>query len=84
MAGNIYKNHFINSYVDLSRDKIWCIGQNCNNYIVLKDMSTKIVRCDCGVEVCFICREQPHAPASCDQVKNSLNIKGKRMDQEIS
>eukprot|EP00163_Fabomonas_tropica_P013810 TRINITY_DN253_c0_g1_i7.p1 TRINITY_DN253_c0_g1~~TRINITY_DN253_c0_g1_i7.p1 ORF type:complete len:452 (+),score=71.95 TRINITY_DN253_c0_g1_i7:146-1501(+) len=47
----------------------WCPAPGCSKAIRITEDSSNVVSCQCGLEFCFGCSEQPHPPATCDQVR---------------
>uniref|UniRef100_A0A1I7T1J0 RBR-type E3 ubiquitin transferase n=1 Tax=Caenorhabditis tropicalis TaxID=1561998 RepID=A0A1I7T1J0_9PELO len=57
-----------NDFVDRSPNIVWCPSKDCQ--LAVKSDSFDTVECRCGLLFCFRCRLDPHAPATCIQVRN--------------
>lgn len=69
----VQQQYFIQkSFVDDSTDKIWCPTPNCGLAVDTRDASSKFVCCASGHHFCAECRQEAHAPASCETVKKWL------------
>ncbi|CAL2034212.1 unnamed protein product [Caenorhabditis brenneri] len=61
-----YQKLVVNSYVENTSNLTWC-RKKCGN--ALKRKGSNTVTCTCGSRFCFQCKQDPHAPASCEQMQ---------------
>jgi ariadne-1 len=66
-----YERFVARSFVESSRNLRWCPAPRCER-IVRSSGSPENVLCLCGFKFCFQCNQEPHAPASCSQVRSWL------------
>jgi ariadne-1 len=62
-----YERFVVRSFVEHSKSLRWCSAPKCERVIRARG-NPKTVICSCGYKFCFKCNEEPHAPASCQQV----------------
>jgi ariadne-1 len=64
-----YVRFVTKSFVEDNNNCTWCPAPNCGNAITADMVQGKIVSCTCGYRFCFTCKNEAHAPASCDEVR---------------
>jgi len=68
-----YCDFLSNKYVATSRETRWCPGKNCGNAVSCTIVGPfRAASCVCGVEICWDCNKEFHAPLSC---ANALSLK---------
>lgn len=63
-----YEHFLLNAYVEETRSLMWCPSPGCG-LVVHPTGNQKFAQCTKGHTFCTYCREEFHAPASCDVVK---------------
>eukprot|EP00736_Rhodelphis_marinus_P008033 Rmarinus@m.19485 len=66
-----YQRFLAKSFVERNEKVQWCPAVDCNCCIkcnVDVPKCTTPVLCNCGNEFCFVCSEEAHLPASCEDV----------------
>ncbi|KAJ5076673.1 intein-containing e3 ubiquitin-protein ligase ari5-related precursor [Anaeramoeba ignava] len=57
------------SFVEENPDVKWCPAPGCGRAVHPSQVQFHMVKCDCGHRYCFECQEEPHGPATCQQVE---------------
>jgi len=78
--GNQYKTFKKNIILNQNPNLRWCLRPGCGKYIVGNSNSKKVV-CECGAEICFLCRNEYHPKRTCEDMldksyKDYLKLKG--------
>jgi ariadne-1 len=62
-----YWSNFVKSFTDENRQITWCTRKGCEQCLVRGHFSVQQTgECICGQETCLCCRQEKHAPCSCD------------------
>eukprot|EP00033_Pygsuia_biforma_P003688 GCRY01004040.1.p1 GENE.GCRY01004040.1~~GCRY01004040.1.p1 ORF type:complete len:532 (-),score=106.18 GCRY01004040.1:678-2081(-) len=56
------------SFIDFSHSVFWCPAPGCKLALNASSVEGDVGVCACGFRSCIKCREEAHAPASCEQV----------------
>eukprot|EP00906_Rhabdomonas_costata_P024337 RCo035000 len=68
-----YRKFVIRTYVEDNPHITWCPGRDCGMAVISHDTHRLLVRCVCGHRFCFMCKENAHAPARCDDLRDWLS-----------
>jgi ariadne-1 len=58
-------------FVSVAKNMAWCPAPGCSNAFVART-AVRYVKCNCGLNFCFRCSKEAHAPVACDQLESWL------------
>ena len=70
-----YRNFIIDQKIAIDKQLVRCLNPRCNNVLTLNSVGLcHVATCSCGQRMCWKCREEAHAPLSCERVAEWRNI----------
>lgn len=70
-----YRNFIIDKQIAVDSQLERCLNPRCNMVLTLDSVGLcYVATCSCGARMCWKCREEAHAPLSCDRVADWRRI----------
>ena len=70
-----YRNFIIDQKIAIDKQLVRCLNPRCNKVLTLDSVGLcHVATCSCGQRMCWKCREEAHAPLSCEHVASWRKI----------